>query len=238
MQSWQDEAWATWDRSQVRFLAEDMVIGLASLAPHERRKWILRAARPANPVATGMARWLSSGLEGLWWALPGVGWERAEVAGGTLLAYPEALGFDPLAMAGLGAVWADDDAERMAWMVQRLGGALIPAVDAGQIALGCEAALRQEYHAVYAGREHDAGTVRYVWPPWPLQADGYREQLLYGVVPHDAGGQSPQNPTAVLLALHDVPDEQRRQSAGLAYKAIEGCWLTRLWAGKELSGGY
>lgn len=66
------------------------------------------------------------------------------------------------------------------------------------------------------------------WPQVP-EYGMYREQLAFGVVPHQINGDGIDSEVAVLLALHEVPDAERKMMAGLSFKALEGRWLIDAW---------
>lgn len=246
MQSWQDRAWQKWLDAEGQGLPPEVSRGLNALGRKERLWWLWRWRKGPSPVARGMARWLRDALDSLFWVVPGDAWDRLEWEEGTLLAYPEPLGWDPLAMASLGPLWAQDHRERMARVVEVLGAATVPALWAGQYESPWGGLLWSSYRKCYGifseemamdvmapwfkGPDDASGfDGQWPWPEMPADVGEYRAQLEYGLVPHDPYGKSPKNPVAVLVAFHQTDAQRRESLAGLTYKALEGGWLIKQW---------
>lgn len=240
VEEWQESAWSEWFDKMERPLSPAVRAMVSGLERGTRAEWLLRLRRPASPVASTLADWLAGSADRRWVLVPWLRWDRVETDAGTLVAYPEPLGGDPLAMAGAALVVSGFEPERLVRVVERLGAAVLPAAAAA--GLGEAAVLWPGYARAYAGhwrqldgdrlqRLFDRGTGSswsFDWPAVPA-FETYRDQLEAGVVPHDPDGRSPADRVAVLLALHGMRGAARLETAGLAYKALEGAWLAEAW---------
>ncbi len=246
MENWQENAWKVWRAEMLAPHSVPMQKALEALAPEQQDLWLWRFKSPVAWGAMTMAEWIKP--EGASWHLvPDLHWDMAETPHGVLIAYPDALGRDPLAMAAMGLLWAGAHPGRLAHVISRLGpGALWAASDGGltgpwprglwlqaQGMMGEDGVLKfLEAHR--AGWDLDEPLM---WGAMPLYAP-YLEQLMAGVVPHDAGGVSPQDVPAVLAALHFVPPDIRAGASVLTLKAVDGWLMTKTWrrAGHPLEG--
>lgn len=203
-------------------------------------------ARPLNSSVVGpVGEWLRDEEDKRWVLAAGTRWEREELGASVLIAFPDALSEDPLAMAVMGLVrWARSQ-QQLVQMVERLGPVLVPAIFAGQWEHDEVFACFPSWLATYGDRaEHEGlgeavswaksrvgatGSPRVNWSPWPGSVAEYREQLEMGIVPHQVGGQSPLDAHAVLLALSAISDARRPMAAGLCGKALLGRALGARW---------
>ncbi|NMP21290.1 hypothetical protein [Sulfobacillus harzensis] len=232
---WQNVAQQEWESRLAEHVEQGIRALLEPLPQAVRISWLRRLEHPAHPVAQGMARWLSMMDSRPWTVAPGDDWQVLEDNDGVLMSYPEALGFDPVAMSAFGALWADDRSERWQALVSRLGAMAI--ISAWEASIRSEGVLRrlQSFRSAYPALFDTLGAASGAGQPlkvnWPALPDfsAYQQQLAYGVVPHEAGGHGVDNEIAVLLALHMVGDADRPLMAGLAYKALEGRWLWEAW---------
>jgi hypothetical protein len=219
------------------------------MSREDKVAWLRYAQRSLHPVAMGVAEWLSQLLEAQpWFVFAGDGWTIREEPLAVLMSYPEYLGHDPLAMCALGALWAQGHAQRWARLVEKLGPLSVLGPWQGRFVTSEVSRRLNAFYEAYASLG-DAWNfrqmredLRTIEPPvveeWPRVPDysAYREQLLYGVVPHEVGGRPVQSEVLVLLALLEVPDDTRHAAAPLAYKALESLWLTQAWA-RYTNGG-
>jgi hypothetical protein len=239
---WQEDAFNAWvDDLQDKIALRVQPI-LAAMTRSEIVTWLPRFFLPREPVAEALAEWLIDDRDKRWWVVAADRWDRVETPEGGLIAYPAYLGWDPLAMAASGWVWADRDPRRVTRVGQKLGAAALLAALAGQLPQAwwgfdgqtyCEAYgswLSQWRIARADGEREDPERCRVPvdWPPLPSYQH-YLRQLEYGVVPHEAGNHMVGSEAAVLVALHQVDPKLRRQAAGLAFKALEGRWLMLAW---------
>lgn len=236
MSDWQKAAWAAWYDKSLKNVPLEFHRAIQALEPLDRSRWLRRFLRPASPVALEMIKWLNMPAV---CAVPGSCWDKAETSFGILIAYPEALDWDPLAMAAIAVLWAGHHPDRTERIVEHLGAALVPSLLAGELPTSEHAGLMASYRDAYRDRAEWVDKMFDVRPvgnapfslTWPALPDfeHYCDQLAYGVVPHEGAGQSPMDVVAVLLALHASPDQNRTQAAGLAFKAIEGRRLFLQW---------
>ena len=242
---WNAEAYRVWLELRMRRNLDPVSrTALEQLSLVSASPWLVRMERPTSPVAETMAAWCLKGAPRPWRICPGLDWDWQSTESAVLLAYPEPLAEDPLAMGGLAVFWALADGE-IEFAVRALGAALLPAVYYSGIwdrklkpvmgqwlahyrepaqALGLDDVLAWADEAA----EDDAGR-EVEWPDWPFRASAYGEQLRRGLVPHESRGRSPKDVAAVLLGLASVPPDQRRTAAQLAYKAIMGTALSADW---------
>ncbi|MCY0878351.1 MAG: hypothetical protein OWU84_05370 [Firmicutes bacterium] len=239
---WQDQAWREWFQRFEKRLPREVSRALAAMPRNEQAAWLRHAERPLHPVAAGVAAWLSRLVEAKpWYVFAGDRWTIWERPPVVLMSYPEHLGQDPLAMCALGALWAQSDDQRWALLVERLGPLTILGPWQGQLESVevsrrldsfCEAYAAWDaawnFRQLKEELKSAAPACAERWPPVP-DYSAYREQLLYGVVPHEVSGRPIHGEWPVLLALLEVPDEARHVAAPLAYKALESLWLTQAW---------
>lgn len=242
MAVWQDRAFEEWCSRLAATAPSEAAVLIQELEIGERVKWLRRLAAQDHPVALGVAGWLSRMDSRPWIAVPGDHWELVESGGAVLASYPEHLGPDPLAMCGLAALWAGDEAQRWDRVLSLLGAAVMLAAAEGRLSTPGLANRLQSFQHAYAScldqwhfgehwledRRPGGQDVSMDWPPLPDYA-AYREQLAFGVVPHEAGGQGILSEVAVLVALREMDDGARPMMAGLAYKALEGLWMIQAW---------
>ncbi|MCL6563477.1 MAG: hypothetical protein K6U87_10755 [Firmicutes bacterium] len=222
---------------------------IRQLPAPDRPRWVMRFRDGLVASAARLvAEWLLEPEKLAWWVISGLEWDRGEGEAGLLLAYPEPLGADPVAMGYLGWVAAGSDAGRRRRVAERLGpvfglslycaGAASPEVRpwlgswVSSYREACEAHgldAVAEWAWRWAGEERLEREV--AWPTVPPQAQEYRQHLLMGLAPHDPGGLSPADPVAVLWALSTVEEAQRPAAAALCTKALEGRRLSLLWGG-------
>jgi hypothetical protein len=136
----------------------------------------------------------------------------------------------------MGALWAGCSAHRWQSLASFLGpvamlGALEGRVDGPAIddylASCCDA------YAPYLARwsinpVSNSAEDSVVWPEAPDYGN-YQEQLTFGVVPHEVGGEGISSEAAVPIALSEMLEEARPTMAGLSYKALEGLWMAQVW---------
>lgn len=252
MTAWQDLAWNAWRDERVGHLSASLRKMYGQFAPDMVDVWLKRMDSGSRPTgASAIKRWLSQLSGGLVAFLGDLQWDIAETSTGVLIAYPEPLGGDPLAMCGAVLLWVGNDVGRMGMAVNLIGAALVPALFSAKWEGPLNGALWESwirgYHSHLTLLRADAmaswfesrSVVNAKWQ-WPTLPDfmEYTEQLRYGVVPHDRDGQSPRDPVAVLLALHQFEGEERLKIAGLAHKAIEGRLLADLWQQADDQGGH
>lgn len=249
-----DEAYRRWVGQETRAFGDDLRTGLAGLSPREAARWTLALAWSRLPVAETLTEWLRPPASPPWRVAGGLEWDAVSTPRQALVMVPLPLADDPLAMAAMCPVWAiGGPADRLGWMVARMGPAIGPSLYASGFRdprlapyLG---GWRERYGrqaealgltGVAAWAEAEAAsadtTVGGIWPPWPEEVERFRDHLAAGLVPHRARGQSPEDPAAVLLALAAVaPPEQQQASTELAIKAIQGALISARWqqAGEE-----
>lgn len=232
-----DTYWREWTR-QALVGRPGAYSELEELPEAERPKWVMRLSRPVSPLLPVILDWWRPLAEG-WTVVPGLRWDRAATARGSFLCYPEALGSHALALLGLGwcAVQGAPSQERAA--AQRLGALLAPMAHVA--GLPVRASILAGYYEAYAEHLTDSGweLIRawaagvdavpeaMDWPDWPEASAAYREQLQWGIVPHESGGGAPLSPESVLLAW--IGSAQPRQSLSLVGKAIESWHIERRW---------
>lgn len=234
---WQDSAFSEW-RAKLEAHCPSAILDLIEDLPRQDQVFWLRCCeREAHPVALGMARWLSRMDSRLWAVVPGDGWAMVESDDVVLAVYPEFLGWDPLAMCALSALWAGNNEDRWNTVASLLGPVAALGALEGQLDSEGLKARWESFKGVYGSfleewyLEAFSGSDPQLAAPWSQVPDyaEYREQLEYGVVPHEVGGQGIVDETAVLLALYQMPDSTRPMMAGLAYKALEGLWMMNAW---------
>ncbi|POB10397.1 hypothetical protein [Sulfobacillus sp. hq2] len=241
METWHEIAWKTWEKEQLEAQPSLIQEAVKFLDEERRAVWIERLGRPSSACARTMVRYIHSGAMP-WLVTPGLSWDIAEVPSAVFMAYPAPLGNDPLAMLGLGLLWAQNRPERLQDVVDKVGVAAIWAAWEGQMSVLVGASLWRSFVARFGEDRTDApvqkffASVTHADVPVPQIAWGdfpnyqaYYDQLCYGVVPHDPGGASPHDIAAVLLALHFVPTPVRSMASHLATKALEGHLLSRAW---------
>lgn len=243
--------WRDWCQTQLSAQPLWLRRQVAALPEPDRFRWVMRLRNPRSPwldvVLERFGRWREA-----WVVVSGLVWEVAETETVTFLCYPEALGSDPLALMGIGLVWAAGHERRERMVAERLGPLLAPAALAAQgppWAAAWWAAYRQAYGGVLAGGvwpaverwlseqgadRAEATTVPTVrWRPWPAQVDRYREQLAFGMVPHEPGGAPPADADAVLLAGLALRQAEGAAAGGatmaLVGKALEAVSLYARW---------
>lgn len=233
---WQEAAFAEWRERLEERLPDAAGLLVDTFDQSAAVHWLRRMNRDAHPVAAGIGHWLSSLDTRPWLVAPADDWDIAEGADTVLVAYPEYLGWDPLAMCGIGAVWAGAHGPRWHRLVDRLGPVSLLGAREGRVDYhlweqylsSFGRAYRPYLERWYMRPEVESGDDTIIWPAVPHYQD-YREQLIFGVVPHEPGGEGVHGETAVLLALSEMADDARSMMAGLAYKALEGLWLTEAW---------
>ncbi|AEJ40586.1 hypothetical protein TPY_2426 [Sulfobacillus acidophilus TPY] len=239
---WQDEAYIEWRRDLAARAPQAPQAVLRESDGEQAEWWLSRLLVKPHPVAEGMMNWLSRLDHRPWWAVPAHRWDILESPEGVLLGYPEYLGWDPLAMAASAVVWARQQPDRCQKVAEWLGPATLLAAWSGRVPVTMVGFSASDYLKAYRDFEeawhlsdvsqwypttsHGGVTLR--WPQVPAYQE-YLDQLLYGLVPHQPGGAGVEGEVPVLLALHQVPDSERRVLAGLAYKALEGRWLIHAW---------
>ncbi len=239
---WQNAAWDEWRsrlQSQLDARAQEL---LPNLPLSQHLRWLRILARQSHPVAEGIAKWLSGMDSREWIVRPGDEWNSIEDYRVIFIAYPEYLGWDPLAMCAMAALWAQDHGDRWAMLAKQLGPLAILGAMQGQYASPALSLYDGSFRRAYGPwlkawkfREetpHSGDNASLPWAPVPDYA-AYSQQLVYGVVPHEVRGQSVSSEVAVLLALGEVPDGERSMMAGLAYKALEGLWMSQAWQGAQ-----
>lgn len=241
METWHEIAWKNWREEITGALPAPVREAVGALDETVRTAWIARLQAPVLPCARTMAHVVRGGSKP-WILVPGLSWDIAENERAVFIAYPEAYGNDPLAMAAAGLVWAQSDPGRMQQVIAKIGAAALWAAWEGQFAGPLAASLWREFVGAYGEDQVDGPTREFfsrqpsvpgephhfAWGDFPDYRT-YYEQLVYGVVPHDPGGSSPRDIPAVLTALHFVPQDLRRTAAQLAFKAVEGQLLSRAW---------
>lgn len=241
--------WTEWVEAHLSRLPSRLAAAIRQLPASDRPRWVMRfRSGLVASAARLVAEWLLEPESSAWWVISGLEWDRGEGEAGLLLAYPEPLGADPVAMGYLGWVAAGTDPDRRRRVAERLGPVFgVSLYSAGVTSqavrpwLGSwvlryrEACQANGLGAVAdwawqcAGEEKLEGEL--AWPPVPPQAHEYRQHLRLGLAPHDPGGLSPADPVAVLWALSTVEDGQRPAAAALCTKALEGRRLSLLWGG-------
>jgi len=241
---WQETAFRLWlDRIKATTDVPTQHL-LEGLSIEQQVGWLRRLERLAHPVADGMAGWLSGMVDSRRWrAVAGDGWDIADDDTMVLISYPEYLAWDPLAMCAMGALWAGKDSIRWSRVVEFLGPVVILGASAGELISGAvlsRLATFQSYYSQYNER-WQLGVIDQKWQrpnsaesiyePWGEVPDyeDYREQLAFGVVPHEVPGSAIRSEIAALLALHEMPNRDRPMMAGLTYKALEGRWMMAAW---------
>ncbi len=236
---WQDSAFAEW-RAKLETHCPSVVLALlGDLPPVDQVFWLRCCERDAHPVAVGMSRWLSRMDSRPWVVVPGDSWTMMEGDEGVLVAYPEFLGWDPLAMCAVSVLWAGTDQARWNTVASLLGPVAVLGALQGQLESDGLKAHWKSFSNAYGSfldswrlsqSVASGQDVAVSWRHVPDYAE-YRKQLEYGVVPHEAGGEGIVDETAVLLALYQTADASRPMMAGLAYKALEGLWMIKAWRG-------
>lgn len=251
---WQELSWNLWVEQRLSEIPTSSIRRIVELLePSIRTVWLNRLYQtiPAT-AAVGVKHWLAQLSPTPIILVGGLQWDMVQTAEGALIAFPKALGGDPLAMAGAIFVWAGHDLVRLKAALGLAGAAALPAIwSAGWVGprndeLWTSYATHYRTHGqnlkisemtVWFG-EMSSEALDFSWPLLPA-FEPYVAQLAYGVVPHDPGGRSPLSDVAVLLALHQFDGQERLRAAGLAHKAIEGRLLANLWdqaAGHEEGG--
>lgn len=233
---WQDAAFADW-RSRLRDQVPEAARSTVdSLAAERQVVWLRRLAEVPHPVAAGIGRWISQLDDRPWTAAPADHWDLVEDSRSVVLAYPQYLGWDPLAMCGLGVIWAGVHDSRWQKLANFLGpAALLGAIEGRIDGFGVDEhfpSFRKAYADFLESWDLPPESVRssddLIWPAVPDYTQ-YQEQLAFGVVPHEVGGAGITSEVAVLLALRHTSWEARALMAGLAYKALEGLWMLGAW---------
>lgn len=234
---WQEAAFEEWAGRLTANIGPPFGRLLEALPRPQRIPWIRRLQGAPHPVAEGLAAWLSPRDGRPWAVVPGDDWEVIEDDAAVLMSYPEALGFDPVAMAALGALWAGVEADRWDILIRTLGAmAILSAWEGGLRSPGVLSRLPSFVRRYPSLASDDMMTrasgvdvgVDEDWPDLP-DFQSYHEQLAFGVVPHDVAGGTVASECAVLLALQAMGDPNRVMMAGLAFKAMEGRWLMDTW---------
>lgn len=235
---WQDDAFEEW-RSRLQDSQTPGIKRLVQSLDHRAQvSWLRRLVRDRQPVASGVAGWLSRMDTRVWTAVPGDDWELVENHEQVLLAYPQYMGSDPLAMCAMAAVWAGDDDQRWDKAGALIGPLTILGAMEGRWSKSAWANRLTSFRRAY-GHYLDSWNVEasvgtddreVSWHEVPQYAE-YRQQLEFGVVPHEVGGTGIKSEIAVLLALYGTPDRDRPMMAGLVYKAMEGLWMSETWRG-------
>lgn len=235
---WQDDAFLEWREKLEERLDPAYRAVIQALEPSRQIQWLRGLGRTPHPVAQGIAQWLSAQDSRGWTAVAADGWDLAESERLVLLAYPEHLGHDPLAMCAMGALWAQDDPDRWSRLVSFLGPVVVLGAKEGGWDSQALADRLPGFVRAYPEAFRDWGIEIPLHAEdrdenWPALPDyrSYQEQLRFGVVPHEPGGEGIQSENAVLLALAMMPDTHRALAAGLSYKALEGRWLLQAWQG-------
>ncbi len=240
------ELYRQWIASQSQMLSKTLTELLNELPPQEALAWTIRFQRPRSCVAEEVAAWCFEGETVSWWLGGGVGWLAERVGSAVFLSYPEPLAPDPLAMCGLGLVWAEQVSHGPTWAVSRLGPLLAPAAEHSGLKGEWLARLLASWIETYGPVADRHGLERVVdwarseshgvpvdeswlWPKWPEEATQYFQQLQAGLVPHERHGQSPHDMRAVLLGLAAMTEEEQFRALALAHKAIQSVSLWSRW---------
>lgn len=241
--------WNGWVEAHLSRLPARLAAAIRQLPAPDRRRWVMRfRSGLVASAARLVAEWLLEPEHLAWWVISGLEWDRGEGQAGLVLAYPEPLGADPVAMGYLGWVAAGADAARRRRVAERLGPVFgVSLYSAGvkhqevrpwlgswvsryrEVCQASGLSAVADWAWQWAGDEKLEWEV--AWPPVPPRAQEYRQHLLLGLAPHDPGGLSPADPVAVLWALSTVEDAQRPAAAALCTKALEGRRLSLLWGG-------